>query len=306
MKERFTDEKFKDEQMATIRWANKVMTAYQKAGYTVTVRQLFYQAVSENLVPNEQPEYKKLGELLTRGRMAGWLDWEVIVDRGRYTQDVTTHKDPVEVMKHAVASFRTDKWEDQPVFMMAMIEKQALEGVVAPICNRLEVPFTSNKGYLSATLAYDVGKRLHERRAAGKVCHVIYAGDHDPSGLDMGRDIKERLELFSDGTVYVHRLALNRDQVDQHRLPPNTAKSKDPRYEAYKDAHGEESWELDALPIQSLEQVFSDAVHQLRDEHIWKKSFTIQEQMRDQLQAIYEELAPPQAPPGLTQGFRPL
>lgn len=258
----------------------------------MTVRQLFYAAVSTNLIKNNQGEYDKLGDLVTRGRMAGWLDWDVIVDRGRTTRAVSTYTDPMEIMRETVRNFRTDKWEDQPNYVEAMIEKQALEGVVSPVCSKLEIPFTSNKGYLSATLAYDVGKRLQERRRAGKMVHIIYAGDHDPSGLDMGRDIKERLETFSDGTVYVHRIALNRDQIDQYHLPHNPAKTNDPRFKKYEVIHGSESWEMDALPLEELAAVFTKSVSALRDERIWKKSFDLQEEMRDRLQAAQSDMEP--------------
>ncbi len=305
MKERFTDEKFTDDQMKMIRWAETTLSKYQAAGYTVTVRQMFYAAVTINLVKNLQPEYKKLGDLLTRARMAGWLDWDAIVDRGRTTREIDTHKSPLEVMQEAVRRFRTDKWQSQPNYVEAMIEKQALEGVVAPVCNKLEIPYTSNKGYLSATLAYDVGKRLQERRRAGKMVHVLYAGDLDPSGLDAGRDVKDRLELFSDGPVYVHRLALNREQVEEYDLPPNPAKTKDPRFKAYRETHGDESWEMDALPVEELAGVFTKAVGQLRDERLWQRDFKLQEQMRDQLQAMQEELEPT-PPKNSSDRFRPL
>jgi len=292
MKERFTDKVFKDEQMKMIRWADGVLTKYQKEGYSMTVRQLFYAAVSINLLPNVQPEYSKLGDLLTDARLAGYLDWDAIVDRGRMTREIDTYESPLAIMRQTVSRFKTDKWQSQSNYVEAMIEKQALEGVVAPVCAKLEIPFTSNKGYASSTIAYDVAKRLQERRRAGKMVHILYAGDHDPSGLDMGRNLKERLELLSDGTVYIHRIALNRDQIDHHHLPANPAKDKDPRYPAYKELHGKDSWEMDALPLEELAGVFTKSVMQLRDERLWQRDFQAQEEMRDQLQAMQEELEP--------------
>lgn len=298
MKERFTDKEFKDHQMEMIRWADAKLIEYQRGGYTVTLRQLFYAAVSVNLLDNTQAEYGKLGDLIADARMAGWLDWDAIVDRGRFTRQTETWKNNHEIMKDIIETFKINKWESQPNHVEVMIEKQALEGVVAPICQKLEVPFTANKGYVSATVAYDTGKRLQERRRAGKTCYVVYGGDHDPSGLDMGRDLKERLELFSDGTVHIIRVALNRDQVEKYHLPRNPAKSKDPRFPQYQAIHGDHSWEMDALPIEVLSNLFTDAVTKLRDNALWDRDLEIQESMRDQLQEVAEEVMPdPNAPP---------
>ena len=278
--------------MDTIRWANDVLTRYQNDGYNVTLRQLFYAAVSINRVPNNQNEYNKLGDLISDARMAGWLDWEAIVDRGRFTKKTGTWKSNHDIMRDTIESFKIDKWEDQPNHVEVMIEKQALEGVVAPICEKLEVPFTANKGYVSATVAYDTGKRLQERRRAGKHCFVIYAGDHDPSGLDMGRDLKERLELFSQGTVNIVRVAITKGQIESFNLPHNPAKSADPRFPAYAAIHGSKSWEMDALPVAELAKVFTDSVTMLRDEQLWQDALERQESMRDELQEVAEEVMP--------------
>ena len=77
-------------------------------------------------------------------------------------------------------------------------------------------------------------------------------GDHDPSGIDMSRDITERIRMFMAGHGYgakwfdFTRIALNiGTEVQQYNPPPNPAKSTDSRFQGYMDIHGDESWELE-------------------------------------------------------------
>jgi hypothetical protein len=62
---------------------NSIIEEYQAQGYSLTLRQLYYQLVSRNLIANTQKEYANLGNLLTKGRMMGLVDWDAIEDRGR-------------------------------------------------------------------------------------------------------------------------------------------------------------------------------------------------------------------------------
>lgn len=87
--------------------------------------------------------------------------------------------------------------------------------------------------------------RQHFR--AGHTPVIFHLGDHDPSGIDMTRDITERLEMFAGQPVDVRRIALTMNQINQYNPPPNPAKITDSRVTAYIDRFGNQSWELDAL-----------------------------------------------------------
>jgi hypothetical protein len=60
-----------------------ILDEYKDDGLNLTVRQLFYQLVSRDVIPNQQSEYNRLQRIVKKGRRAGYLDWEMIVDRGR-------------------------------------------------------------------------------------------------------------------------------------------------------------------------------------------------------------------------------
>jgi hypothetical protein len=68
--------------------ANAILEEYGDQGFTLTVRQLFYQFVARDFVANSQPEYKRLQRIFGEARDAGLIDWDAIEDR---TREVNTH-----------------------------------------------------------------------------------------------------------------------------------------------------------------------------------------------------------------------
>jgi len=311
MKEAFVFKEFGHDKKVLIHTVNSILSEYQADGYDLTVRQVYYQFVARDLFPddrkwrqikdtnkwvkdpngtkNAEPNYKWLAEILTEARMAGLIDWDMIVDRGRETVTPTTWKDPAEIVKAAADSFALDKWEDQLNHVEVMVEKQALEGVLIPVCQRLGIRFTANKGFSSASALYEAGKRLYQKSREGKTVWVLYLGDHDPSGMDMTRDVEERLNLFAGRWVNVDRLALNMDQIQGSNLPPAPAKITDSRSKGYIARFGNDSWELDALEPRRLASLVTNAVERLRDNIAWSEAVKREESMRKELQAFVDD-----------------
>jgi hypothetical protein len=122
----------------------------------------------------------------------------------------------------------------------------------------------------------------------GKGCYVLYLGDHDPSGIDMSRDIQSRLDLFTrrENAVEVVRLALNMDQVQQYSPPPNPTKLTDSRSTGYLEQFGRECWELDALDPTVISELVREAVLLRRSETRWRRSLRREEEARDNLRKV--------------------
>ena len=226
----------------------EIIEEYRRQGYVLTLRQLYYQMVSRDYLPNRQAEYKRLGELVSNARLGGFIDWDSIVDRGRVPIEPAEWSSPAEIIEVAARQYRVNRWEGQPHYVEVWCEKDALSSVIEPVCNRLHVRFLANRGYSSSSAMYDGAKRLRRAIQQSRQPVVIYLGDHDPSGLDMSRDIAARLQLLSrQMDIRVNRLALNIDQVEEYQPPPNPTKLEDSRAAGYVDLYGMESWELDAL-----------------------------------------------------------
>lgn len=132
---------------------------------------------------------------------------------------------------------------------------------------------------------WEAAQRMIRKERTGKGTVVLHLGDHDPSGIDMTRDIQDRLRGFRARTT-VKRLALNMAQVDQYQPPPNPAKMSDSRAEGYVDNYGEDSWELDALDPAVLNQVILDAVDPFLDMDAWNAATEDVERERTALRKI--------------------
>jgi hypothetical protein len=128
--------------------------------------------------------------------MAGLLDWDYIVDRTRNLKNISHWEHPSEVIKSASNAWAIDRWKDQPTRVEVWIEKDALSGILASVCPDEDVPYFSCRGYTSQSELWGAAQRLGEHIRQGQNVTVIHLGDHDPSGVDMTRDIEDRLRLF--------------------------------------------------------------------------------------------------------------
>ena len=271
MKEAFTEWEPKSQTNRDLLAASvRIIKEYNTLGYRLTLRQLYYQLVARDIIPNQQAWYKRLGEVVSNGRLGGYIDWESIVDRGRTPVIPPDWSSPAAILEAAANQHRIDRWEGQEFHVEVWCEKDALSSVIEPVCRRYHVRFMANRGYSSSTAMYDAAKRFRGVLEGDREPVVIYLGDHDPSGMDMSRDVRDRLELMTLGTgATVERLALNMDQVTQYHPPPNPAKLTDSRASGYVRLYGLESWELDALEPQVLDGLISGAIESFMDQELY-------------------------------------
>lgn len=274
--------------LAVIEQANAIIETYAAQGYDLTLRQLYYQFVSRDLIANKQKEYNRLGDIVSKGRRAGLIDWTAIVDRTRSLRSLANWTSPNEIIDGAASQFRLDLWRTQSVYVEVWFEKDALMGVFERAANRYRIPFFSCRGYTSDSEVWVAAQRL-SRISRRRDVVVLHFGDHDPSGLDMTRDITDRLRLFGADSVDVRRLALNMDQVEQYDPPPNPAKETDSRFAKYLDLYGDESWELDALEPTVLARLITDEVSELIDKPEWAIQREAEARAKAELRSIAKQ-----------------
>jgi hypothetical protein len=285
----YQEKRFNAKSQQTIETADTIIGEYQRQGYTLTLRQLYYQFVSRNLIENTEKSYKALGAVINDARVAGLLPWNGIEDRARESHIPYTNEDMQEVFNGLDSFYSVDIWARQPTYLEVWVEKEALGNVVERPCNSLRVPHMACKGYLSASQAWRAGQRFERARDRGQRCVLIHLGDHDPSGIDMTRDNGERLELFSRGDIKVERIALNMDQVQRYSPPPNPAKITDTRAQGYIKKFGNKSWELDALEPSVIDRMLSDAIRRYLVKGPWDEAVQEEQAARDHLKRYYDE-----------------
>jgi len=319
----YVEQKFSTGSTAIIDKANEILSDYEAQGFDLTLRQLYYQFVARAIIANKDSEYKRLGSIINDARLAGLIDWNHITDRTRNMRQNGHWENPQSIIRSCANAFELDKWAVQDNYVEVWVEKDALVGVLQQACKPLDVPYFSCRGYTSQSEMWAAAMRLRSKLEAGKKCHIIHLGDHDPSGIDMSRDIEDRLTMFmrlhvlqahvravgavkEGGTkeawrdrvgavvmedesylepVTIHRIALNMDQIEEYDPPPNPAKLTDARAAGYIEKFGYKSWELDALEPSVITQLITDTVVELRDQEAWEQISIEEDKHKEQLSA---------------------
>jgi hypothetical protein len=283
-----------------IRRADDILQQYYRngAGFPLTLRQLFYKLVSENTIANTPKEYDRLGQVMTDARYWGLIDWDMLIDRTRSMWDWEYFENERQAIEKAAEDFMFDCWQDQKQRVEVWIEKDAAIGTIEAVCTELRVPYGSTRGYHSTSGVKSGATRIFGFLTEGdQKLLALHLADHDPSGWDMTRDVRDRLrELVSvdlgrrflatggfgvggdalgeggawyDDNVEVRRLGLNMDQIRELDLPSQPIKTTDTRSPKYVEQFGHQGWELDALEPDYLADLIRSAVLAVRDAPAW-------------------------------------
>jgi len=290
VKRRFMTKNFGSAARERIDLCNEVIAAYLKMGLRLTLRQLYYPLVTKNVIANREHEYKGLGKLLSDARLCGLVDWSAIEDRVRRPDVPQDFEDLNELVNAALASYRLPRWRGQKNYVELWVEKDALSGVLAPLGRQYHVTIMVNRGYSSQSAMYESAQRFNVAEEDGRSCFLFYLGDHDPSGEDMVRDVRDRLERFN-CDLEVRKIALTMEQVEQYDPPPNPAKMSDSRAQNYVALHGDSSWEVDALPPDVLQQLIRDAVEEVLDQAVMDEVVAEEELDKTRLREALEKLS---------------
>lgn len=280
---------------------NEIIEDYRQQGYKLTLRQLYYQLVSRDVIPNNVKEYAKISNLLKKGRMAGVVDWDAIEDRIRVPKLPYWVYDIPDAINDTIKHYRLNRQKDQDFYIELWVEKDALSGVLSRKTYHYHINLMVNRGYSSVTAMYDAYNRI---KNAGKPAIIFYLGDHDPSGLDMVRDIRDRLqdfglscyegdnfnEMSDKGSDFaIKHIGLTWNQIQQYNPPPNPAKTTDPRSKWYIDKYGATSWEVDALNPDVLHQIIDREIQAVINEDRFNQQLEQEEADKEILRGVSED-----------------
>lgn len=270
-----TKRMWKDRKERVVARIVEVVTAYSKMGYRLTLRQLHYQFVSRNWTVNHDTAYKKLGKILDDCRYAGVVDWDAIVDRGRQISLDYSVRDTNHALENTIRHYKLDRMQEQETYLELWTEKDALSEIMERSSSKYHIPLAINKGYTSSSAVYTAYNRVTDRILSGQDVTILYFGDHDPSGLDMVRDIRERLNFMLDKGQHrgndlsemltIKPIGLTMQQIKRFKLPPNPTKMTDARAAAYVKQFGKTCWEVDALNPETLTEIIESNVEAIID-----------------------------------------
>ncbi len=267
--------------------ANQIINSYS---VNLTLRQIYYRLVAAGMIANTRSDYNQLSSQLVKVRENGDIDDTRIVDRSRTIEDVSFDS-PASFMQACKDTLESKYvrrfWDSQPVYCEVWVEKDALSGVLSEAVYPFNTIVAPSRGYSSYSYLKDASERIKRYCAGGKSAVILYFGDHDPSGIDMSRDLQDRLDKYC-GDVEVKRMALTYDQVRRYDLIPNPAKIADTRSKGYISQFGNQCWELDAIEPDELVRLCRTAVDTLiEDRDAW---LAIKEKDKAERQALLAQL----------------
>jgi hypothetical protein len=213
----------------------------------MTVRQVFYQLVSRQAIENSKSAYNAVCNLLARARRDGDIPWEWIEDRMRRPRHVPMWDDLPDFGETVRRSYRRDVWPEQPVYIEAWLEKDALSGIFEDVLKPYGVTLNVGRGYDGWSSIHNAAERFGD----GEGVTVLYFGDFDPSGDDMVRSLRKRLSELQSRPEII-KVALTAEDVERYNLPSDPTKAGDTRRGAFILRNGDRAVELDALPAQIL------------------------------------------------------
>jgi hypothetical protein len=225
--------------------------------HPMTVRQVYYQLVSGQVIKNNRSQYQAVSNALVDARKEGVIPWQWIEDRLRRPRRVSMWDDLADFGETVMRSYRRDVWAEQDAYLEVWLEKDALSGIFEDSLDTYGITLNVGRGYDGWDSIRNAALRYYpEMSAEGHVLRerpvtILYFGDFDPSGEDMVRSLRERLAFF-ECEPHIVKCALTAEDVRRYNLPPDFTKPKDTRRAAFVKKHGDISVELDALSVDVL------------------------------------------------------
>ena len=273
---------------------NDIITVINQYKIKMTVRQVYYRLVAAQKVPNSDKSYQRVKAMLGDARKEGIIPFDAIEDR---TRDILFMRDgkwlvrdgiqlvrwseediPVERFEKAFLDnfkvldtyYDLPRWYGQDSRVIVMVEKQALQGLFQNVCFEKQVDLLVCKGYPSLSILNELAKRL--RKSGATDIRIKYHGDYDPSGLDIDRDVQNKMRNQFGIKFDFERIAITREQIDEYNIPPAPAKTSDSRFQSMEDNEGEAMQvELDAIDPPDLQGIIADAIDVEFDEDIYEE-----------------------------------
>jgi len=278
---------------------NKVIAQYD---VRLTIRQIYYRLISPpfQLFANTLSNYKGFDKILTRAREKEEVDWRRIEDRSRTTIGGDGGFDsPEDFMDYVMRrtkgmwqGYSRPAWRDQPNYLEVWVEKDALATLVSTVADGFNVLTYPSRGYSSFTRVMEAIEDRFAQVDESREIFVIHLTDHDPSGLDMTRDVEERIRQYwpDADRLTIERVALTFDQVKKFDLASNPTKSADPRATTYVAQYGDQCWELDALPPDELEKIVDRAIRSYIEDTIWNANVRQIEKEKKELEKKFSKM----------------
>jgi hypothetical protein len=243
---------------------------------------------------NDKNSYKALTHLLIRARLSGEIPMQAIEDSTRPIQLAGGFQSLEQFVGQEVSNFLNGYTREltigQPDHIEIMLEKNALRSVVEAVARDYCIPVTTGRGFSSLSPRYELQQRFLKSGKSRLV--LLMLTDFDPDGemiaSSFARSLRDDLGLVN---IVAVKVALNADDVINYNLPSDMdAKPSSPNYESFVERFGTKAVELDAIPVQLLQQKLREAIEQYLDMDEFNAQLKLEQQDAVEIEAYRKVL----------------
>jgi hypothetical protein len=269
MKLAIEPQRFNVQTRGLLQFCVELTDRYVREGLVCSVRHAFYKAAVAGVIQKSDADYQKVSTVMTNGRWAGLIDWDVVVDESREPSTWASWESAEACATEALDQFRLDRWQGQACYVEIWVEKVAVKANLEDIAAEHHVTLQPGRGNCSTSGVYRAARRFNRHHSAGRRPIILYLGDHDPLGLHFPGEVTERIGRFGLHPE-VRRLAVNFDQVETFGILSHPVKAKGKTAEKrifaeYLAKYGNEAWELDAFEPRDLQDLVRAELAKLID-----------------------------------------
>ena len=234
----------------------------------MTLRALYYRLASAGHLPATEAGYNRLKNVTRKLResgevpLSGWL-----VDRIRSTLKPSSWSGLADFGDTVRQAYRKNLWAQMPEHIEVFVEKDAIAGTIQPVTREYDVALNVIRGDVSISFAGEIAAQWAKIE---KPIYVYYLGDFDPSGMDIERELQEKLIRYSGrhpGWQRLGVLAEDFEEFDLISLPvKNSSRAKE-----FVKKYGTSCAEVDALPPDELRGRVRDTIESHIEQEQWQK-----------------------------------
>jgi hypothetical protein len=280
-----------------------------EADRPMSVRQVFYQAVTRGLVEKTELAYNAtVGRLLLEMRRDGTIPYSWIADGTRWMRKPSSYTGLAAFIERHQDAYRRDPWAESDTYLEVWCEKDALAGVIYGITAQYDVPLMISRGFASESYLHSSAEAIDDEiygEPDKGLAVVYYFGDFDPSGLKIGTSIEAAIrriltEQFdwpdeAHDMLEFRRVAVTEEQIEDWALPTRPTKVKGNAHAAdWTEDQG--SVELDAIPAGQLRALVRDCIELHVDHEQLIQLRIVEAEEREQLALFGQQVAAGDAP----------
>jgi hypothetical protein len=281
----------KDKSASRVDWATIVTKArviVSRYDTGVTLRQLFYQLVSNQTLPNSEYAYKKLSERTAAARRMIANPFPDLLDLVPHAYQLSAWGNSADFAAEAIPQFHLDRTLGQPYAIWLVVEKNGIVAQLKSWFSRYGIHIVGLGGFASQTLCGMIKSMVE---VDGRPAVLIYAGDHDASGDELEADFVVRTGCWTEHV----RIALTKAQIAEFHLPINPGRPKDKRQRKFCLRHGYDPQkpvqvELDALSPETLRTLYQNAFDAYWDVEAYGKMLSAEEAELTKLKRLTKSL----------------